>query len=166
MNDASSVRMLDRIADVDHEADARLDIERRAVAMRADRRALHQLHGHERSPARSRAGVEDRSNAGMTHPSERLSLPLESVEHLRRVHAGAYDLDGDAAMHGPHLLRFPHHAKTAFADHAHQAIALAEKEAGRELVDRRETGGHWLTQKALAGEVEVRKELVDFDAKR
>ena len=64
MDDALLMRVLHRVADVDHQLDALAGTESVAVAVFRDRDAVHELHHEVRPPGLGRARVVHPRDAG------------------------------------------------------------------------------------------------------
>ena len=67
---------------------------------------------------------------GMIHQRERLSLGLETGDHLPRIHAELDDLERDPPAHRLLLLGHEHDAAAAFAQSLQQLVAADSRPRG------------------------------------
>ncbi len=95
MDDEVPVRMLDRGADREEEAQLAFERDLLLRAIRVDRPAVHELHDEIRQAVLGRAPVEERGDVGMCERSQDLPLVPEALQEVLRVEARADELDGD-----------------------------------------------------------------------
>jgi hypothetical protein len=92
------VRVVDGGADGGEQAQAGAHVEARALRVREQRLAAHQLHGEERlrSARRGeRARLEDLRDAGVLQAAQDLDLVLEAAQRARRRQGLAHQLEGN-----------------------------------------------------------------------
>src|SRR5262249_31566115 len=122
MDNSLLMRMLDRVADLDEQFQTGGDWEGTPVAIVGDLNTLHQFHDKIGPPAVSCAGVEDVSDVGMVHQSQRLPLGLKACDHAFGVHSRLYDLECDTPADGLLLLRHEDDAASTLADLLQQLV--------------------------------------------
>jgi hypothetical protein len=92
VNDSPLVRVVHAAADLDEQPQAAGQWHPASIAERHQRSAADELHREEWQPLRSGPGVVDLRDIRMAHARQRLPLEREAGDHLRRVHAGAQNL--------------------------------------------------------------------------
>jgi hypothetical protein len=121
VDDALLVRVLDRLADLHEQRQARAPVERVLVAEARERSAVHVLHHEVRPALFGGARVQHARDARMAHERERLPLRLEARADLLAVQAELDHLQGDLAAEGLLLLRQVDDAHAALTQGAHDA---------------------------------------------
>jgi len=126
MHDADLVRLLQRAAQRDHEADRALGAERPlALDHGAQRDAGQVLHHHEDAAVGQRAVIQHAHGHGVREGGERLHLAQQPAGERLVLHAaGVEDLHGDVPPAGrvPRLVEPPHRALREQLD---QLVAFA-----------------------------------------
>src|SRR2546425_12109762 len=87
MNDALLMRVLNGVADLREEGEALTRGQIVLVAILCDGNAPYQLHHEVRPAPVGHTGVEDLGNVWMIHQRQRLTLGLETSDHLLGVYA-------------------------------------------------------------------------------
>ena len=95
---------------------------------------LDQLHHKVRMALLSRSGIEHLGDIRVVHQCQSLPFRLEASDHLTRVHAWLDDLEGDYASDRFALLRHPHRAHAAAAQHAVHAVLVCKEIPDPDLV--------------------------------
>jgi len=127
MDDRQRVRLFERIADLDADADHALRREDRLVGEHGvEREAGDELHHEIEHTVGCLAEVEDRDRVRMRQPTRELCLAKESLDHVRIGRPPRADhLDRDLAVHGV-LLGAIHHPHAAASDPLEDRVATVE----------------------------------------
>ena len=134
VQDSALVRVINRPADWNQQADPRTNREVALVAIADDGSARDEFHDEERPAEFGRAAVKHRGDIRMIHHRQGLALRFEAGQDLARVHARFDQLDRDLAANGLRLLRQPDAPHPAGADVLEQRVASADDGAGLGLL--------------------------------
>jgi hypothetical protein len=166
------VRVLDRFANLDEQAQAFGRAQLLGCAVLVEMAACDELHREVRPSIVGLARVQDLGDAGMFHQRERTALGVETRQHLDGVHAGLQDRERDASSHRRSLQRLVNRAEAAFADHCRvRTDAGARRPLPRscgeilDIVDRQPIAEYGLRQEIL-GAGEVREQALHIGSQR
>ena len=147
--------VLDRVADLDEQAQPLGGGEPVLVAVIADLDAAHQFHDEVRAPRFGGAGVQHLGNVRMVHERQGLPLCLKACDHGLGVHAQFDDFQRHPTAHRFLLFGHVNHAATALADLLEEFVA-ADAIAGFFLRQRsgpgHRRGGHDALGSVVRGE--------------
>ena len=125
MNETALVRVMHRVADLDHHLEPIAEAEMTAVGVFAQRRTADELHREVRlrlEASVGRAGVVDLGNARMLQPAERLRFLSEAAQQLGTDQSRFDDFECNRTP-GLILLGLVDRAHAAFADQTNDAVA-------------------------------------------
>lgn len=125
MNDAALMRVLDRLANGDHQIEVLASAELVIVGVPDQRQAVDQFHGEVRLHTEGCVGGSRFVNlrdVGMMQPSQNLRLLLEAPNQIAARPAGSDDLERDQPTRLL-LFGFIHGAHAAFAEKTQDAIS-------------------------------------------
>ena len=130
MDDPALVRVMHRVADLDHQLQPLPRVQLVLIGILDQRLAVDQFHCEERLHAEAgirAARLVDLRDAGMLQPAKRLRLLLEPAQHLGAGPGGLNHLERDSAPRLV-LLGLVDRAHPALAQQAHDAVT---PDAGR-----------------------------------
>ena len=122
MDDAFLMGVLNRMANLDEQAQALGCVQVVVVAVIRHPHATHQFH-HKVWPARlGRAGIEHAGDVGVIHQGQRLTLGLEAGDNAPGVHSKFDDLNRHAAADRLLLFRHVNHPAASLPDFLPQPV--------------------------------------------
>jgi hypothetical protein len=125
MNNAALMRVLDRLANGDHQIEALASAELVIVGVPDQRQPVDQFHGEVRLHTEGCVGgprFVNLRDVGMMEPSQNLRLLLEAPDQIAAGPAGSDDLESDQPARLL-LFGFIHGAHAAFAEKTQDAIS-------------------------------------------